>query len=188
MFINKFKKKTDYDIRICCKYNEILGPWSEIYKIKTKENNYKYPHNPKYIKMNYKNKEYALISHRYHGNDNFSIDKTKLAMHCNYLSCTPVKWLLIPDENGYVSIIYDIENEFHMMNWKIYSDEKNILLCKNLSSKFEIIMINENKFYIKDIKTGKYLCISKNIRDEVSYFIEFENIDEIDIERFIFYV
>ena len=49
-------------------------------------------------------------------------------------------------------------------------------------------MINENKFYIKDIKTGKYLCNSKNIRDEVSYFIELENIDEIDIERFIFYV
>ena len=66
--------------------------------------------------MNYKNKVYTLISHRYYQNDIFSNNKTKLAIHFNYYNCTPVKWIIIPDENGYITIKYDIENEFHMMN------------------------------------------------------------------------
>ena len=74
------------------------------------------------------------------------------------------------------------------MNWEIYSDENDILLCKKLSSKFELIMISENQFYIRDIKSGKYFYNSKNIRDDSSYFIELSYFNENEKERYIFYV
>ena len=95
---------------------------------------------------------------------------------------------MIPDENNYVTIRYDIENTYHMMNWEVYSEGNNILLCKNLSSKFEIIMISKNQFFIRDIKSGKYFYNSQNRRDDDSYFIELENFNENEKERYLFYV
>jgi len=188
--VSQLKNNTDYEIRICCKFDAIIGPWSKIHEIKTREIIYKYPINPKTIKMKYNNKEYVLISHRWHQADKYSNDKTKLSIHGEYYESgrTPVKWLLIPDENNYVTIRYDIENSYNMMNWEIYSDENDILLCKKLSSKFELIMISENQFYIRDIKSGKYFYNSKNIRDDSSYFIELSYFNENEKERYIFYV
>ena len=188
--VSQLKNNTDYEIRICCKFDAIIGPWSKIHEIKTREIIYKYPKNPKTIKMKYNNKEYVLISHRWHQADKYSNDKTKLSIHGEYYESgrTPVKWLLIPDENNYVTIRYDIENSYNMMNWEIYSDENDILLCKKLSSKFELIMISENQFYIRDIKSGKYFYNSKNIRDDSSYFIELSYFNENEKERYIFYV
>ena len=75
-----------------------------------------------------------------------------------------------------------------MMNWEVYSDENNILLCKYLTSKFEIIMINEKQFYIRDVKSGKYFWNSKRQRDIDSLFIELKNFDDNEKERFLFYV
>ena len=188
--INNLHKNTNYQIRICCKNNDMIGLWSKIYEIKTTDIIYKYPINPKEIKMKFNGKEYVFISHRWHDKDKYSYNKTKLAIHGKYYEGgrTPVKWLLIPDENNLFRIRYDIENIYHMMNWEVYSDETNILLCKDLSSKFEIIMLNENKFYIRDIKSGKYFYNSTNIRDDDSYFIELKNLDEKEAEKFIFYV
>ena len=78
-------------------------------------------------------------------------------------------------------------DSFDMMNWEIYSEENNVLLCKNLSSKFEVIMINEAQFYIRDVKSGKYFWNSLKKRDLNSYYIELNNFDENEKERFIFY-
>ena len=128
-----------------------------------------------------------MICHRYYDSDNFSSDKTKLSIHCKYFDCTPVKWLFIPDEKNFVTIKFDIKS-YHLMNWEVYSDEKNVLLCKNLTSKFEIIMINEKQFYIRDVKSGKYLCNSKKRRDCNSFFIELKSFDENEKERFLFYI
>ena len=188
--VSQLKNNTDYEIRICCKFDAIIGPWSKIHEIKTREIIYKYPINPKTIKMKYNNKEYVLISHRCHQADKYSNDKTKLSIHGEYYESgrTPVKWLLIPDENNYVTIRYDIENSYNMMNWEIYSDENDIKKKKKLSSKFELIMISENQFYIRDINSGKYFYNSKNIRDDSSYFIELSYFNENEKERYIFYV
>ena len=188
--ISQLNKNTNYEIRICCNNDITFGPWSKIHEIKTSDIIYKYPINPKEIKMKYSNKEYVFISHRWNDTDKYSYDKTKLSIHGNYYDSgrTPVKWLMIPDENNYVTIRYDIENTYHMMNWEIYSDENNILLCNNLSSKFELIMISENQFYIRDIKSGKYFYNSKNRRDDNSYFIELGNYNENEKERYMFYV
>ena len=189
-FISQLNKNTDYEIRICCKHNTDIGPWSKIYEIKTSDIIYKFPINPKEIKMKYNNTEYVFISHRWHESDKYSHDKTKLSIHGKYYESgrTPVKWIMIPDENNYVTIRYDIENTYHMMNWEVYSEGNNILLCKNLSSKFEIIMISKNQFFIRDIKSGKYFYNSQNRRDDDSYFIELENFNENEKERYLFYV
>ena len=57
-----------------------------------------------------------------------------------------------------------------------------------MESLFEIIMIDYNRFYIKDFKSGKYLCNNKSIRNENSYFIELiDKIEEKETERFVFY-
>jgi hypothetical protein len=34
--IDNLNVKTNYEIRICCLYNNLIGPWTEIHKIKTK--------------------------------------------------------------------------------------------------------------------------------------------------------
>ena len=158
--------------------------------MKLKQLIYKIPINPKYIKMKCNGYEYGFISHRWNSSDKYSYNKTKLAIHEKYDSSdrTPVKWIFIPDENNYVTIRYDIDNTYHMMNWEIYSDGQNILLCEDLSSKFEIIMLNKNQFYIRDIKSGKYFYNSKTRRDDNSYFIEFNNLNENEKERFLFYI
>ena len=36
--INNFDKNTNYEFRICEYYNDLIGPWSEIQKYKTKNN------------------------------------------------------------------------------------------------------------------------------------------------------
>ena len=188
--ITNLNKNTNYEIRICCGYKNIYGPWTKIYEIKTSDILYKIPINPKVIKMKFNGYECVFISHRWHSNDRYSYNKTKLAIHKKYFESdrTPVKWLFIPDENNYVTIRYDIDNIYHMLNWEIYSDENEILLCENLSSKFEIIMLNKTQFYIRDIKSGKYLYNSKNMRDDDSYFIELGYLNENEKERYIFYI
>jgi hypothetical protein len=135
--------------------------------------------------MKLKNVEYGLISHRYYENE-FNNDSTKLSIHSQYLSKEEAKWLLIPDENNLVTIIFDIDS-FGMKDWNIYSDGQKVFLSKNLSSKFELILINQNKLYIRDIKSGKYLSNSQKIRDSSSYYIELEYLDNKDNERFTFY-
>ena len=184
--ITKLNKNTNYEIRICFKYNDTFGPWSEIHKIKTNDIIYNYPINPKSIKIKNNGKEYILISHRYYGSDKISQDKTKLFIHNGFFLIEKTKWLLIPDENNLMTIKCDCDS-FDMMNWEIYSEENNVLLCKNLSSKFEVIMINEAQFYIRDVKSGKYFWNSLKKRDLNSYYIELNNFDENEKERFIFY-
>ena len=187
--ISNLNKNTNYELKIRFKYNDIVGPWSEIHKIKTSDIIYKIPINPKTIKIKSDGIEYVLISHRYHESDKFSSDKTRLSIHRRYFDSdrTPVKWLFIPDEKNLVTIKFDIES-YGMMNWEVYSDENNILLCKYLTSKFEIIMINEKQFYIRDVKSGKYFWNSKRQRDIDSLFIELKNFDDNEKERFLFYV
>ena len=183
--VKNLKKSTNYEIKICCVYDDILGPWTPIQKIKTNNIVFQLPVNPKYITMNFKNVEYGLISHRYYENE-FTNDSTKLSIHNQYLDKEMAKWLFIPDENNLVTIIFDIDS-FGMKDWKLYSDGQKVFLSKNLSSKFELILINQNKFYIRDIKSGKYLSNSKNTRDIASYYIGLENLDNRDNERFTFY-
>ena len=89
-----------------------------------------------------------------------------------------MKWIFNYKKNNIDSIIFDIENEHKMFNWKIYSDGNMVCLNKNKESLFEITMIDSNRFYIKDFTTGKYFCNNKNVRNENSYFIEL--IDKID--------
>lgn len=96
------------------------------------------------------------------------------------------KWLFIPDENNLVTIIFDIDS-FGMKDWKLYSDGQKVFLSKNLSSKFELILINQNKFYIRDFKSGKYLSNTNNTRDICSYYIGLENLNNKDNGRFTFY-
>ena len=127
-----------------------------------------------------------MISHRYYGSDKISQDKTKLFIHNGFFLIEKTKWLLIPDENNLMTIKCDCDS-FDMMNWEIYSEENNVLLCKNLSSKFEVIMINEAQFYIRDVKSGKYFWNSLKKRDLNSYYIELNNFDENEKERFIYY-
>ena len=188
--ITNLTKNTNYEIRIASKYKNIIGPWSQIYEIKTNDIIYKIPINPKVIKMKFNGSEYVFISHRWNEKDKYSHNKTKLAIHGKYFESgrTPVKWIFIPDEDNLATIRYDIDNSYHMLNWEIYSDGKEILLCENLSSKFEIIMLSKNQFYIKDIKSGKYLYNSKNRRDENSYFIELSDLNENDKEKYMFYI
>ena len=183
--VKNLKKNTDYEIKICCVYDDIYGPWTPIQKIKTKGITFQLPVNPKYITMKMKNVEYVLISHRYYENE-FNNDSTKLSIHSQYLNKEEAKWLLIPDENNLVTIIFDIDS-FGMKDWNIYSDGQKVFLSKNLSSKFELILINQNKFYVRDIKSGKYLSNSKKIRDIFSYYIELEYFDNKDNEKFTFY-
>ena len=183
--VKNLKKSTNYEIKICCVYDDICGPWTPIQKIKTNNIVFQLPVNPKYITMNFKNVEYGLISHRYYENE-FTNDSTKLSIHNQYLDKEMAKWLFIPDENNLVTIIFDIDS-FGMKDWKLYSDGQKVFLSKNLSSKFELILINQNKFYVRDIKSGKYLSYSKKIRDIFSYYIELEYLDNKDNERFTFY-
>jgi len=187
--VKNLKKNTNYEIKICCFYDDIYGPWTPIQKIKTndaKDITFQLPFNPKHIKMKYQNCEYGLISHRYYENE-FNKDSTKLSIHKEFLSKELAKWLLIPDEKNLVIIIFDSET-FDMMNWKICSDGQKVFLSKNLSSKFEFILISQNRFYIRDTKSGKYLCNSRNVRDHLSYYIELEYFNNKDNERFTFYI
>ena len=53
-----------------------------------------------------------------------------------------------------------------------------------MESLFEIIMIDYNKFYIKDLKSGKFLGINKKVRNDSSYFIELiDKLDEKETEK-----
>ena len=115
------------------------------------------PINPKFIFMSYNNKKYVFISHRYFEFDIINNDNTKLAILTNFTSSnTQVKWIFSYKKNNIATIIFDIENEHQMFNWRLYSDGNNLSLSRYLESLFEIIMIDSNKFYIRDLKTGKF--------------------------------
>ena len=147
------------------------------------------PINPKNIYMIYNGEKYIFIAHRAFEKDIINNENTKLAIHKNFTSeNTPVKWIFIYKKTNIASIIFDIENEHKMFNWKIYSDGNMVCLNKNKESLFEITMIDSNRFYIKDFTTGKYFFNNKNVRNENSYFIDLiDKIDEKETERFIFY-
>ena len=114
------------------------------------------PINRKFIFMSYNNKKYVFISHR-HEIDIINNDNTKLAIFTNFTSSnTQVKWIFSYKKNNIATIIFDIENEHQMFNWRLYSDGNNLSLSRYLESLFEIIMIDSNKFYIRDLKTGKF--------------------------------
>jgi len=156
---------------------------NEIFSIKN------LPINPKFIYMLCDGKKYVFISYRNYESDKINNENTKLAILTNFSSNnTQVKWIFNYKKNNIASIIFDIENEHKMFNWKIYSDGNSVCLSKNMESLFEIIMIDFDRFYIKDYKSGKYLCNNKNERDENSYFIELKDkIDEKEAEKFVFY-
>ena len=138
--------------------------------------------------MLYCGKKYVFISHRYNKNDIINDKKTNLAVYKDFTSSnTPVKWIFNYKINNIASIIFDIENNYKMFNWKIYSDGNNIYLSKDMESLFEIIIKDSNQFYIKDRKTGKFLGNSKKERSDNSYFLELIDIDEKESERFLFY-
>ena len=148
------------------------------------------PINPKFIYMLYNEKKYIFISHRnYIDIDIINNENTHLAILTNFISSnTPVKWIFNYKKQNIASIIFDMENEHKMFNWKIYSNGNIVSLNKNMESLFEIIMIDYNKFYIKDVKSGKFLGNNKKVRDECSYFIELlDSLDEKETERFVFY-
>ena len=147
------------------------------------------PINPKFIYMLYNGKKYIFISHRHASSDIINNENTNLAVHTNFTSSnTPVKWIFNYKKNNIASIIFDIENEHNMFNWKIYSDGNMVSLSKNMESLFEIIMIDYNKFYIKDVKSGKFLGINKKVRNDSSYFIELiDKLDEKETEKNVFY-
>ena len=114
------------------------------------------PINRKFIFMSYNNKKYVFISHR-HEIDIINNDNTKLAIFTNFTSSnTQVKWIFSYKKNNIATIIFDIENGHQMFNWRLYSDGKYLSLSRYLESLFEIIMIDSNKFYIRDLKTGKF--------------------------------
>lgn len=157
--------------------------FNELYSIKN------LPINPKLVYMLYNEKQYIFICHRSCELDIINNENTKLAIHTNF-TCnnTPVKWIFNYKKDNIASLIFDIENEHKMFNWKVYSDGNCVCLSKNMESLFEIIMIDYNRFYIKDFKSGKYLCNNKSVRNEHSYFIELiDKIEEKETERFVFY-
>ena len=109
-------------------------------------------------------------------------------MNINYLHID--KWIFERDNNNLYTIIFD-NNRDGMFNWKLFSDKKKVVLSKNLFSKFEITQVNKenNYFYFKDHKSGKYLCNDKNKRDDVSFYLSLcDEIDLVEEERFIFYI
>lgn len=156
-------------------------------KIIEKIPDFNFPLNPRLIKMKYNNKEYCLVSHRYHDKDKINGENSKLAMHNDSISGS--KFLFIKDKDNLFSIIFD--NDYKgMYNWKIFSDGKNITLNKKFESRFEIIEFKEKKnhFFIKHYDSGKYLYI-ENKRDGDSYYIGLsDNFNLIDREKYIFYI
>ena len=149
-----------------------------------------FPLNPKLIKMKFKEKEYYLISHRYHDNDKINGNNTKIAIIDINHNPTGCKWIFEKDSNNLFSIICD-NDDYNMFNWRIFSDGNNIVLSKEFSSKYEFIEIKgkKNNFYIKEHISGKYLCNSKKKRDKISYYIGLcDKIDLIENERFVFYL
>ena len=156
-------------------------------KSETKITSFYFPPNPKLIKMKFKEKEYYLISHRHNDYDKINGDNTKIGIHTQPKS--GFKWVFEKDKDNLFPIIFD-NDYYNMFNWRIFSDGNNIVLNKELSSEFEFIEIEgkKNHFYIKEHKSGKYLCNGKKKRDDWSYYIELsDKIDLIENERFVFY-
>ena len=92
---------------------------------------------------------------------------------------------------GFYTIVY-ADNVYSMQNWKIYSEENNIIISKEKSSLYKLLKVeekeNENCFYIQDNKTKKYLYLNNEKRDSGSFFIGLSvGINKEDKERFIFY-
>ena len=168
---------------------KLLDNPSKVNKSEIKTISY-FPPNPKLIKMKFKEKEYYLISHRYHDNDKINGNNTKIAIIDINHNPTGCKWIFEKDNNNLFSIICD-NDDYNMFNWRIFSDGNNIVLSKEFSSKYEFIEIKgkKNNFYIKEHISGKYLCNSKKKRDKISYYIELcDKIDLIENERFVFYL
>lgn len=147
-----------------------------------------FPINPPLVKMKYKGNEYKLSSHRYWDNDKINDNNSNIFIYKG--SSDGDKWIFERDNNNLYTIIFD-NNRDGMFNWKLFSDKKKVVLSKNLFSKFEITQVNKenNYFYFKDHKSGKYLCNDKKKRDDVSFNLSLcDEIDLVEEERFIFYI
>ena len=169
---------------------KLLNNPTKVNKSENKTISY-FPPNPELIKMKFKEKQYYLISHRYYDNDKINEDNTKIAIiDFDHKPRTGCKWIFEKDKDNLFSIIFD-NNCDNMFNWRMFSDGNNVVLSKELSSKYELIEIEgkKNNFYIKEHISGKYLCNSKKNRDSVSYYIQLcDKIDLIEKERFVFYL
>ena len=144
--------------------------------------------NPKSVKMKFNGKEYILVCHKYYDKDKINGENTRLAIH--YFNSIGSKFLFLKDKNDLYTIIFD-NDDYNMFNWKMYSDGYNVQMSKELESKFQLLEIEgkRNHFYIRDELSGKFLCITKNKRDIMSYYIELADFDNlVEKDRFTFYI
>ena len=137
----------------------------------------------------FKGNEYYLGSHQYHDNDNIDNQRNKVNGHFRWSNGQT--WKFYEIYKGKYAISY-VENVWNKQNWKLYSDGNEIILSKDKSSLFELLKVenkeNEKFFYIRDYSSKRFLYLTFNYRDSLSFFIGLsDKINQQENGRFIFY-
>ena len=126
---------------------------------------------------NVKNTFY-LSSHKFYKKD--EIDENSTLMCAINKELEGQQWNFISNYEGIYEIKYNLD-DYKMKNWNIFiNNDENIMLsnCNN-SKKTAFILIEKddnNKFYIQDALSGKYLGIdTTKKRDKISFYLNLTN-------------
>ena len=126
---------------------------------------------------NVKNTFY-LSSHKFYKNDEINENSTLMCVINKELEGQ--QWIFISNYEGIYEIKYNLD-DYNMKNWNIFiNNDENIILsnCNN-SKKTAFILIEKddnNKFYIQDALSGKYLGIdTTKKRDKISFYLNLTN-------------
>ena len=126
---------------------------------------------------NVKNTFY-LSSHKFYKKD--EIDENSTLMCAINKELEGQQWNFISNYEGIYEIKYNLD-DYKMKNWNIFiNNDENIILsnCNN-SKKTAFILIEKddnNKFYIQDALSGKYLGIdTTKKRDKISFYLNLTN-------------